>query len=306
MLNYSVIIPHKNVPHLLSRCLLSIPVRDDIEIIVVDDNSSTDCVDFEEFPGKNDKNVTCLFPKEGKGAGYARNLGLQHAKGKWILFADADDFFERYAFEEFDNYKESEADVIMFKVTSKYSDDLNKNGGREYYNPYIDAYINDEIDVVHLLLKSVSPWAKMVRRDFLESFNISFEETFLANDVFWTSQVAINQKCLMVSTASVYCVTCRDGSLVGRRDEQALYIRYEVEKRNNKYLVQHGLKEYDYPFAIEYMSWARCNGIFALCRFVKKAIHDKTLYASKKESERRFNYRHPFLYFLLLIIGVVK
>ena len=179
MFNYSVIIPHKNVPHLLSRCLLSIPVRDDIEIIVVDDNSSKDFVDFDNFPGQNDKNVICLFPKDGKGAGYARNLGLQHAKGKWIMFADADDFFEESAFDAFDKYKDSQADVIMFKVTSRYSDDLNKNGGREYYNPYIDAYINDEIDAVHLLLKSVSPWAKIVMRDFLAYFNMSFEQTFL-------------------------------------------------------------------------------------------------------------------------------
>ena len=306
MLNYSVIIPHKNVPHLLSRCLCSIPRRDDIEIIIVDDNSSMEFVNFDEFPGKDDKNVTCLFSKDGRGAGVSRNLGLQYAKGKWILFADSDDFFEPNAFEEFDRYKDSEADVIMFKVTSKYSDDLDKNGEREYYNPYIDAYLDDKIDAIHLLLKSVSPWAKMVRRVFLESCDISFEESFLANDVFWTSQLAINMKQLVVSMAQVYCVTCREGSLVKKRDEKALYIRYGVEKRNNKYLVQHGLKEYDYPFAIEYLSWARSNGVFALCRFIKTALHDKTIYVSREEGESRFNYRHPFLYCFMLMIGLVK
>jgi glycosyltransferase involved in cell wall biosynthesis len=39
MINYSFIIPHHNSPKLLERCLNSIPQRDDIEIIVVDDNS---------------------------------------------------------------------------------------------------------------------------------------------------------------------------------------------------------------------------------------------------------------------------
>ena len=39
-MNYSVIIPHKNVPKLLARCVNSIPVRDDIEVIVIDDCSS--------------------------------------------------------------------------------------------------------------------------------------------------------------------------------------------------------------------------------------------------------------------------
>lgn len=306
MLNYSVIIPHKNVPHLLSRCLSSIPRRDDIEIVVVDDNSSTEFVDFVNFPGKGDKNVKCLFPKEGRGAGFARNLGLQHANGHWILFADSDDFFEEFAFDEFDKYKESEADVIMFKVTSRYSDDLNKNGERDYYNPYIDAYLNEVLDPIHLLLKSVSPWAKMVRRDFLEACHISFEETLLAEDVFWTSQLAINMKQLLVSTAPVYCVTCREGSLVGKRDENALCIRYGVEQRNNEYLVQHGLKDYDYPLAIEFLSWARSNGVLALCRFIKTALHDKTIYVSREKGESRFNYRHPFLYCFMLMIGLVK
>lgn len=39
MIKYSIIIPHYNAPHLLERCLKSIPVREDIQVIVVDDCS---------------------------------------------------------------------------------------------------------------------------------------------------------------------------------------------------------------------------------------------------------------------------
>jgi glycosyltransferase involved in cell wall biosynthesis len=39
MYNYSFIIPHKNCPDLLQRCVDSIPDRDDVQVIVVDDNS---------------------------------------------------------------------------------------------------------------------------------------------------------------------------------------------------------------------------------------------------------------------------
>ena len=42
MIVYSFIIPHKNCPVLLNRCLDSIPIRDDVQIIVVDDNSDVD------------------------------------------------------------------------------------------------------------------------------------------------------------------------------------------------------------------------------------------------------------------------
>lgn len=49
MIYFSIIIPHKNTPDLLQRCLDSIPVCDDVQVIVVDDNNDTDKVDFGHF-----------------------------------------------------------------------------------------------------------------------------------------------------------------------------------------------------------------------------------------------------------------
>lgn len=90
---YSIIIPHYNVPELLQRCLNSIPNLPSFQIIIVDDCSDGKIVDFRCFPGMERENVKCIFLKEKHGAGFARNLGLRYACGKWVLFADADDFF---------------------------------------------------------------------------------------------------------------------------------------------------------------------------------------------------------------------
>lgn len=68
--NYSFIIPHKNCPELLQRCVDSIPERDDVQVIVVDDNS-----DEEKKPSlKEHKNlqVILLDASQSKGAGRAR------------------------------------------------------------------------------------------------------------------------------------------------------------------------------------------------------------------------------------------
>ena len=46
--SYSIIIPHKNTPKFLQRCLDSIPQREDLEVIVVDDNSDPNIVDFDK------------------------------------------------------------------------------------------------------------------------------------------------------------------------------------------------------------------------------------------------------------------
>ena len=126
MINYTFIIPHKNIPDLLQRCLNSIPRSEDIQIIVVDDNSDPDKVDFEHFPGVGEPCVEVYFTKEGKGAGYARNVVLKHAKGKWLLFADADDLFSYKLNSILNLYVDKDVDVIFFNYDSVYSDDVSK------------------------------------------------------------------------------------------------------------------------------------------------------------------------------------
>ena len=111
---YTIIIPHKNSPKLLQRCLDSIPQRNDLHIIVVDDNSDIDKVDFGNFPGLNRNDVEVIFTKEGKGAGYARNIGLAHTDSEKVIFADADDYFNYCLSDILDEYKEDETDIVFF------------------------------------------------------------------------------------------------------------------------------------------------------------------------------------------------
>ena len=108
------IIPHKNCPKLLNRCLDSIPRRDDVEILVVDDNSSPEIVDWNTFQFTNPKCITLIKDHTGKGAGHARNIGIEKAHGKWLLFADADDYYKDGFFDTILKYKDSDLNVIYF------------------------------------------------------------------------------------------------------------------------------------------------------------------------------------------------
>lgn len=90
----------------------SIPVRDDGEIMVVDDHNRKNPRSFSaEFP-----RVVFLKAQFGsKGAGAARNTGLKIASGNWLLFAHADDTFVVGAFDILGKYQASCCDMFFLK-----------------------------------------------------------------------------------------------------------------------------------------------------------------------------------------------
>ena len=184
---FSVIIPHKNTPDLLQRCLDSIPRRDDVQIIVVDDNSDPKLVDFENFPGLNDEYIEIYFTKEGKGAGYARNVGMSHAKGEWLIFADADDYFYTDNLSKLmDMDIPNEYDVVVWKSKFMYLDGtfciIEENTSDAEYS---------SSSTEKLYLDYVTPWAKMVRRTLCINKSIIFEEVKYANDEIFSTLIGV-------------------------------------------------------------------------------------------------------------------
>ncbi|MDE6754208.1 MAG: glycosyltransferase family 2 protein [Muribaculaceae bacterium] len=93
---FSVVIPVKNRPDLITRCLDSVRSQSyrPIRIIVVDNNSTDNTRDvIEEWRSKNsDPELSLLLLSEEKpGAAAARNCGLQAVDTNWMLFFDSDD-----------------------------------------------------------------------------------------------------------------------------------------------------------------------------------------------------------------------
>lgn len=245
MFTFSVIIPHKNTPDLLQRCLNSIPSRDDVQIIVVDDNSDADKVDFEHFPGIDDERVEVYLTKEGKGAGYARNVGMSHAKGDWLIFADADDYFYTDNLSKLmDMVIPEEYDVVVWKSKYVYLDGT-------YYVMGEDASDKENRELIEcnttdkLYLNYVTPWAKMVRRKFCCDKNIYFEEVRYSNDEIFSTMVGINISSYLYLNILIYLHERRDGSLVEKVTLDNCLCRLYVCFRKNKILNQYG-KNFDF------------------------------------------------------------
>lgn len=213
-MNYTIIIPHKNIPSLLERLLNTIPTRDDLEIIVVDDNSSGEIVDFNHFPFVGRTNYTVIFNKESRGAGHARNCALPHAHGKWILFADADDFFNSGFNDFLDDYLDSKADLVYFNANSVDSDTFAPSDRVDHLHEFIEEY-HKEKKRGELIMRYLftEPWCKMVKREVIETNQIRFEETSIRNDVRYSYLVGFYSNTIVVDDRRLYCVTTRQNSV---------------------------------------------------------------------------------------------
>lgn len=236
---YSIIIPHKNIPLLLQRCLDSIPQREDIQIIVVDDNSSSDIVDFSNFPGRNKVGVEIILTKEGKGAGYARNCGLKHVRGEWLIFADADDFFLRDFLDVLDAYRNTDYDLIVFRAESVDSDTIAPVISRQ--NNY--EKIAENMDLEILKYRNDVPWAKMVSTKLVRRHHICFDETIAANDVMFAAYVDYYARKVAACSKSIYCATVRRESLQYAVRLDTLLARVKVACRYNNFLKNIGRED---------------------------------------------------------------
>lgn len=244
MINYSIIIPHKNLPDLLTRCLASIPDRDDVQIIVVDDNSDPSIVDFSNFPVHAKNNVQLIFDKSGLGAGHARNIGLQLALGKWLVFADCDDFFDKVLFsEQLDAFISSDCDLVFFKINYVNSETLVPAAHEHRVNQVFD-FATKTNDFNYIRFGRNAPWAKFVRRELVLENKISFQETQWSNDAWFSTQVALLAKNAQYIDARIYNYTYRENSLIKATSAEALLCRFEVALKCEGLLLQRGFGKY--------------------------------------------------------------
>lgn len=112
-IKYSVIVPVYNRAHTLKRCLesLTAPLRQDVQILVVDDGSEDASLAIAKEFALRYPNVSSIsLPHSG--VSVARNAGLEQAKGTYVTFVDSDDYVAPDYFDLLDSGEE--ADLLVF------------------------------------------------------------------------------------------------------------------------------------------------------------------------------------------------
>lgn len=175
---FSLIIPCHNPEKTIGRLFdsltrQSVP-KDELEIIVVDDNSDSleyrnmlQAYGFNLIFAETNTNIHC--------PGNTRREGMKYVSGEWVFFCDQDDYFENNALFKVREYIKSQGDKTMYVISTI----------MRCYNPDADVCYHDHI---HKEAWLHGKWYSM--NNLIKPFNINFKEDLKTHeDIYFNTLV---------------------------------------------------------------------------------------------------------------------
>ncbi|MBR0061633.1 MAG: glycosyltransferase family 2 protein, partial [Selenomonadaceae bacterium] len=189
-----------NAEKYLAVCLESLLIQtfEDFEVIVVDDCSTDNsCVVAESYLEKFGGRLKILTLEENTGSGAVpRNIGLEHARGKYVFFVDNDDLLIDDALETLYNFAEEYRATVVYTEAGFICEA--EPVPKELIPAAWDS--NSIVEEPTLDLKNIServedflfrqyrwpPWGKFSRRELLINNDIRFPPMRISEDIIWT------------------------------------------------------------------------------------------------------------------------
>ena len=166
----SIIVPVYNRENYIESCLKTLLQiqSDEIEIIIVDDGSIDNSLDLCRGYEKIDKRIN-VYHKENGGVSSARNYGINHASGEYLMFVDSDDMICVETISDF-----------MKKKWDNCKRDLPKE--QENENFLLHAF---------LMLKNNMIWNNIYKTSVVKTNNILYKESIkMGEDLLFNLEYA--------------------------------------------------------------------------------------------------------------------
>jgi len=212
-IDVTVIVPLHNCGPYLDRCLTSLLIqRVALEVVVVDDGSTDSGVALLDLYASCHRGVIRVVRQEASGgAGRPRNVGLSHARGRYVFFCDADDYLGPQALERMLAMADRNgSDIVLGKIVGhdrKVPISMFKENAERV--PLGDSAVYNSLSCF-----------KLFRREMLERHAIRFDETLLVGeDVVFTTHAYCHAEVIsVVADYDCYHLVARpDGTSIMQR-----------------------------------------------------------------------------------------
>ena len=200
----SVIIPIYNAEKYLEETLQDIQKQSfqDFEVLLVDDASTDGSLVMAKQFCHRDSRFRLLENKRNMGAAYSRNRGLAEASGKFVMFLDSDDNYDPAMFATlYRNIVKYNADVVMCNanIIDQRTGERREFGQWRRLQPYLcetGVWVVDDLkerEGASGLVDMVA-WNKLIRREWLQTSKIEFQDLPSYNDLYFSMAVTLLAK----------------------------------------------------------------------------------------------------------------
>lgn len=176
----SIIVPVCNVERYLEQCLRSAMAQTlfDIEILCIDDGSTDSCPDILDKLAREDARMRVVH-KANAGYGHTMNMGLDLARGKYVVFLESDDYIlPEMCQRMYDTCEQNEVEIVKADYYKFFEDKgqickryINTSAPENYHR------VLEEREQDVMFSSERYTWICMYRRDFLNEHNIRHNET---------------------------------------------------------------------------------------------------------------------------------
>lgn len=237
----SVIVPIYNVEKYLKYSIGGILKQSykNLEIILVNDGSQDNSLAICEEYSKIDNRIKIISVENG-GQGKARNIGLQHSTSDWILFLDADDYYDNNAVEYLVELAERYGSDLVVTPLRVVRDHIQGGNASSIKNEKILNLNKDRLieEMYYGRLLGATPCGKLYKREILENWPFPDQ---LFEDLAIAYKHLMSAKKVAVSNQYYYNYYQRVGSTTKSRYTSKLEDFYRAIEKNYKYL------EEDFP-----------------------------------------------------------
>ena len=231
---FSVIVPVYNSELYLSECLDSVLTQtyQSFEIIIIDDGSTDKSGEICDAYSEKDKRVSVIHQKN-RGSLFSRVLGIDNAKGEYVLFLDSDDTLKEYALSVLNSkISKSACDCVIFGM------DRIKEG--KVILPFCSVFEKDTIiSEKRELYKTLfvgetfnSMCIKAVKKSVFHGFDYTdfFGTVSHGEDRIQTVEIAKNASSVLFLTSSLYNYRMNSGSITHNAFSSDFRQNYTVSK----------------------------------------------------------------------------
>jgi Glycosyltransferases involved in cell wall biogenesis len=262
----TVIIPVYNVENYLRDCLDSVTTQslEDIEILCINDCSEDNSQVILKEYASHESRIRIINNDINRGLSFSRNVGVKHARGKYLYFVDSDDLLKPDALHELYMISEEfELDGVLFDTDVIYETiDLLKT---DIYKSSRDATYNNvstgnELFVEMLQNNDYDPcvWRQFWNKEFILQNKLFFYEGIIHEDVAFTFSAILSANKMKCINKSYYVYRRRqtsittlqispkniEGIFLGVMEMMDFWKKHEFDNTTNQLINEYILKAY--------------------------------------------------------------